>query len=453
MKLSVKEKVGYGLGDTASNFVWALMMDFIMTFYTDIYGLGPLVAGTMLLWARVADGAADFAMGAIADRTRTKWGRFRPYLVWMSIPLAVVFILTFTTTGLTGQAKVVYAYVTYFLLMLLYTAINIPYGALSGVMTDDPGERNSLNGYRMALAQIGGVIARSSFFLLIDFFGRGNKQMGAQWTVITFAVLGTILFLICFYTTKERIHPPAQQKSSLKADLKSLIHNPHWVVMVIGAVITITFAVVRGTAGVYYVLKYTGWSSGFIAVYFIIMGLTMAFGASLSRFIVDALGKKQTFIYSMALLALTALPFYWIDRSQTALILTVQIFANIVAGINASLYWSMLADTADYSEWKFNIRNTGIVFSAATFSQKVGLGLGAWVTGYVLAKYSYDAEAKVLSETAAHGVQLLMSWVPFAGQMLVAVIYFAYGITEDVATQVREDLFKRRAAEGNPQEV
>jgi GPH family glycoside/pentoside/hexuronide:cation symporter len=252
MKLSLQEKIGYGLGDTASNFVWALMMNFIMFYYTDIFGITAAAAGTMLMFARCTDGVVDFFIGAMADRTKTRWGRFRPYLIWLCVPLAVIFVLTFTTPNLSPAGKLVWAWVTYNFLMLLYSAINIPYGALSGVMTDDPLERTSLNSYRMSLAQLGGIVANSTFMVLIVKLGSGSQQVGAQRTVMLFSAIAVVLFLISFLTTKERIQPPAEQKTRLLQDLKTLFANRHWVMMFATGIINITFAVVRGSAGMYY---------------------------------------------------------------------------------------------------------------------------------------------------------------------------------------------------------
>ena len=293
MKLSFGEKFGYGLGDTASNFVWALMMNFIMFYYTDIFGITAAAAGTMLLFARSTDGVVDFLIGAVADRTKSKWGRFRPYLVWLCVPLAVVFVLAFTTPDLSPAGKIVWAWVTYNLLMLLYTAINIPYGALSGVMTDDPLDRTSLNSYRMSLAQVGGIIANSSFMVLIVKFGGDNQHLGAQRTVMLFAAIAIVLFVISFLTTKERIHPPVNQKTKLTQDLKTLFLNRHWVVMFVTGIVYITFAVVRGTAGIYYLKSYLKWDGGRIGTYFLVSGLAMIFGAMMTRFAVKAIGKKD----------------------------------------------------------------------------------------------------------------------------------------------------------------
>ncbi len=443
MKLSIQEKIGYGLGDTASNFVWALMINFIMFFYTDIFGITAVAAGTMLLVARCTDGVVDFFIGAVADRTKSKWGRFRPYLLWLCVPLAVVFVLAFTTPNFSAWGKLVWAWTTYNLLMLLYSAINIPYGALSGVMTDDPLERTSVNSYRMVLAQIGGIVANSSFLLLISKLGGDNQQLGAQRTVMLFSALAVIFFLISFYTTRERIQPPPAQKTNLVSDVKTPISNRHWIMMFAAGIVNITFAVVRGTAGIYYLKSYLKWDDGRIATYFLIGGLAMIFGAMLTKFAVKAIGKKSSFITSMVLVALTAIPFYWIRPDQTALVFTFQILGMIFAGINATLYWALVADTADFAEWKFGVRTTGIIFSATTSSQKAGMGIGAAFAGWLLSHYGYVANAEQSAETI-RGILLLNSLIPAAGLLFLAALFSLYGLNESLCKTMREDLSKRR---------
>ena len=443
MKVSIQEKIGYGLGDTASNFVWALMMNFIMFFYTDIFGITAAAAGTMLLFARCTDGFVDFFIGAAADRTHSRWGRFRPYLLWLCVPLAVVFVLAFTTPNFGAWGKLVWAWTTYNLLMLLYSAINIPYGALSGVMTDDPLERTSVNSYRMVLAQIGGIVANSSFLLLIKKFGGTDQQLGAQRTVLLFSAVAVIFFLISFLSTRERIQPPPAQKTKLGADVKTLLANGHWVMMFIAGIINITFAVVRGTAGIYYLKSYLKWDDGRIATYFLIGGLAMIFGAMLTKFAVKAIGKKYAFIGSMVLVALTAIPFYWISPHQTGLIFTFQILGMIFAGINATLYWALVADTADYAEWKFKVRTTGIIFSATTSSQKAGMGIGAAFAGWLLTHFGYVANAEQSAESI-HGILLLSSLIPAAGLLFLSGIFFFYGLDENLCKTMRTDLAARR---------
>ena len=465
MKLSFTEKFGYGLGDTASNFVWALMMNFIMFYYTDIFGITAAAAGTMLLVARTTDGMVDFFIGALADRTKTKWGRFRPYLVWLCVPLAVVFVLAFTTPDLSPAGKLVWAWVTYNALMLLYSAINIPYGALSGVMTDDPLERTSLNSYRMSLAQIGGIIANSSFIVLIARFGAGDQQLGAQRTVMMFSLAAIVLFLLSFWTTKERIHPPVDQKTNLIQDLKNLFRNRHWVMMFAVGIINITFAVVRGTAGIYYLQRYlkldsTGadkvfyrWESGQalelfyfgqIGTFFLIGGLAMIFGAMMTRFAVRLLGKKWSFIISLALVALTAIPFYFIQPDQMPLVYLFQILGMIFAGINATLFWAMVADTADFQEWKFNVRTTGVAFSATTCAQKAGMGIGAAIAGFLISSFGYDPKAATQTSEALHGILLLNSLIPAVGLLLLSGIFTIYGLNEPLCKTMREELAARR---------
>jgi len=443
MKLSFLEKFGYGLGDTASNFVWALMMNFIMFYYTDIFGITAAAAGTMLLFARSTDGVVDFFIGAIADRTKSKWGRFRPYLVWLCVPLAVVFVLAFTTPNISPAGKIVWAWVTYNLLMLLYSAINIPYGALSGVMTDDPLERTSLNSYRMALAQIGGIIANSSFMLLIAKFAANNQQLGAQRTVMLFSVIAIGLFLISFLMTKERIHPPANQHTKLTQDLKTLFLNRHWIMMFAIGIINITLAVVRGSAGIYYLKSYLHWDGGQIGTWFLVGGLSMTFGATLTRLAVKWMGKKWSFIVSMLLVALTAIPFYWLQPNQTALIYACQIIGMMCSGVNATLFWALVADTADFQEWKYRTRTTGVVFSATTCAQKAGMGLGAAFAGFLISHFGYVPNAEQ-TPGAIQGILLLMSLIPAAGLILLASSFTLYGLNEHICKTMREELTARR---------
>jgi GPH family glycoside/pentoside/hexuronide:cation symporter len=443
MKLSFLEKFGYGLGDTASNFVWALMMNFIMFYYTDIFGITAAAAGTMLLFARSTDGVVDFFIGAVADRTRSKWGHFRPYLVWLCVPLAVVFVLAFTTPNISPAGKIVWAWVTYNLLMLLYSAINIPYGALSGVMTDDPLERTTLNSYRMALAQVGGIIANSSFMVLIVKFGAGSQHLGAQRTVMLFSALAVVLFLISFLTTKERIHPPSAQKTKLTQDLKNLFLNRHWVVMFVTGIVNITFAVVRGTAAIYYLKTYLHWDANRIGTFFLLSGLAMIFGAMMTRFAVKAVGKKAAFIGSLALVALSTVPFFWIQPQQTALVYIFQVLGMICSGINATLFWTLVADTADFQEWKFRTRTTGVVFSATTCAQKAGMGIGAAFAGFLIAAFGYVPSAEQTAE-ALNGIRLLMSLIPAAGLLLLTAFFCIYGLNEQICSTMRAELTRRR---------
>lgn len=447
MKLSIKEKVGFGLGDTASNLVWATLMSFIMYFYTDVFGIAAAAVGTMFLFARAFDGVTDFITGAIADRTETRWGKFRPYLLWMCVPLAIVTVLTFTVPGFDPTGKLVYAWVTYNLLMLCYTAINIPYSALSGVMTDDPLERTSLNSYRMVLAQCGGFIVNGSMLPLVKWFGKGNESLGFQLTTALFGLIVICLFLVTFATTKERIHPEPAQKTSLKQDLGTLFRNRHWIIMFAAGMLDLTFIIIRAGTLVYYCKYYLQLDEGRTTTFLLLGNAGFIAGAVCSRFLVRAVGKKRGLILAHVLMAVTAGAAYLLSPSAVIPAFALQFLHSVGGGFNATLYWAMIADTADFSEWKFKVRTTGIVFSATTCSQKIGMGIGGAVAGMMLTSFGYVAGA-VQTAQANQGILLLVSLIPAAGFLVVAALFRAYGLTEDLCSTIREDLASRRLDAG-----
>ena len=445
MKISLKEKIGFGLGDTASNLVWATLMSFIMYFYTDVFGITAAAVGTMFLVARVFDGVTDFFAGAIADRTSTRWGRFRPYLLWMCLPMALVTVLTFTVPDFDPTGKLIYAWVTYNLLMLVYTAINIPYSALSGVMTDDPLERTSLNSYRMVLAQAGGFLVNGAMLPLVKYFGKGNEALGFQMTTALFGLLIVCLFLATFATTRERIHPDPAQKTSLKEDLVTLFRNRHWIIMFAAGMLDLAFIIVRAGTLVYYCKYYLNLDEGRTTTFLLLGNIGFIAGAVGARFLVRAAGKRNGLIYAHILMAASAGAAYLVAPSQLGLAFTLQVLHTIGGGLNATLYWAMIADTADFSEWKFKVRTTGIVFSATTCSQKIGMGIGGAVAGFLMTNFGYVAGA-VQSAQSNHGILLLVSLIPAVGFAVVALLFRSYGLTEDLCATIREDLAARRLA-------
>ncbi len=446
MKLSIKEKAGYGLGDTASNLVWATLMSFIMVYYTDVFGITAAAAGTMFFFARIFDGATDFMMGAIADRTRTRWGKFRPYLLWMCLPMALVTVLTFTVPDFDSSGKLVYAWVTYNLLMIVYTAINIPYSALSGVMTDDPLERTSLNSYRMVLAQCGGFMVNAAMLPLVAYFGKDNPAKGYQMTTALFGLVVICLFLATFATTRERIQPPAgQKKTRLLDDLRRLLANPHWLIMFFVGMLDLTFIIVRAGSLVYYAKYVMGMDEGGTTRFLLLGNVGFIVGAALTRCLVAAIGKKNTFIAAHLIMALSAALVFWLPPSMVGAVLAFQVLHALGGGFNAVLFFALIADTADYSEWKTGVRTTGIVFSATTCAQKVGMGIGGALTGALLTSFGYVANADQTPESA-RGILLLVSLIPAAGFLAVAALLTRYGLNDEVCRKINADLAARRAA-------
>lgn len=258
MKLSLKEKIGYSLGDTASHFVWDMVGFWILIFYTDTFGISAAAAGTIMLIARFWDMISDPIMGIIADRTQTRWGKFRPYILWMAIPYSVLAVLTFTTPDFGETGKVIYAGVTYFLLMTVFTAINLPYSSLGAVMTGDSVERISLNSYRFIFAFIGQLIVSGTALTLALYFGNGDKASGFQYTLLLFATISMILFFITFATTKERIQPSKEQKESLKEDFKNLLKNKPWIILFFVGIISFIMFAVQNLSVAYYFKYYIG---------------------------------------------------------------------------------------------------------------------------------------------------------------------------------------------------
>lgn len=444
MKLSFREKLGYGLGDTASNFVWATIMSFLMFFYTDIFGISPAAAGALLFFARLFNAGIDFLMGILADRTQTRWGKFRPYLLWMALPLALVATFTFTVPDLSARARLAYAWVTYNLLMVCYTAINIPYSALSGVMTDDPMERTSLNSYRMVLAQVGGLAVSSGTLWLIAHLGGGNDARGYQYTMALFGVVMVLLFWFAFATTRERIHPLPGQRAALFAGVGSLFSNRHWVFIFVAGILDLTFIVIRGETLMYYCTYCLHLDKGGTSTLMVLGNVGFIAGAVATQALVARLGKKGGFILGHLLLGISCAAFYFVPPAQLGQIQFWQVVNGIGGGVNATVYWAMVADTADFTEWKFGSRTTGLVFSATACSQKIGMAVAGFLPGLLLADFGYVVGA-TQAPRAELGITLLVSLIPAAGFLLIAALFTRYGLTDAVCHSMRGELMERRS--------
>ncbi|MDT3369305.1 MFS transporter [Macellibacteroides fermentans] len=458
--IKLKEKIGYGFGDMASSMFWKLFGSYLMIFYTDVFGLPAAVVGTLFLVTRVWDSAFDPIVGVVADRTHSRWGKFRPYLLFLAIPFSVIGVLTFVTPPFGDNGKLIYAYVTYSLMMMVYSAINVPYASLLGVMSDNPKERNTLSTYRMAFAYIGSFIALLLFMPLVNFWSGHSKEIAAQqqgWTiaVAVIAVMCALLFIGCFAFTRERVMALHEKQAPLKEDLKDLWKNRPWWILLGAGVAALVFNSIRDGATVYYfkyfIVEEDFQTISFFGVSFVLSGLYLSVGqiANIAGVILAApvsnrIGKKQTYMGSMAIATVLSILFFWFDKDNLALIFTFQILISICAGSIFPLLWSMYADCTDYSELKTGNRATGLIFSSSSMSQKFGWAIGSALTGWLLSYFGFVAN-EVQQAEAIQGIKMFMSFLPAAGTLLSIVFISMYPLSEKKMLEISAALKSRRA--------
>ena len=458
--IKLKEKIGYGFGDMASSMFWKLFGSYLMIFYTDVFGLPAAVVGTLFLVTRVWDSAFDPIVGVVADRTHSRWGKFRPYLLFMAIPFSIIGVLTFVTPSFGDNGKLIYAYVTYSLMMMVYSAINVPYASLLGVMSDNPKERNTLSTYRMAFAYIGSFIALLLFMPMVNFWSGHSKEIAAQqqgWTlaVAVIAVMCALLFIGCFAFTRERVKALHEKQAPLKEDLKDLWKNRPWWILLGAGVAALVFNSIRDGATVYYfkyfIVEEDFQTISFFGVSFVLSGLYLSVGqiANIAGVILAApvsnrIGKKQTYMGSMAIATVLSILFFWFDKDNLALIFTFQILISICAGCIFPLLWSMYADCTDYSELKTGNRATGLIFSSSSMSQKFGWAIGSALTGWLLSYFGFVAN-EVQQAEAIQGIKMFMSFLPAAGTLLSIVFISMYPLSEKKMLEISAALKSRRA--------
>lgn len=443
-KLSIKEKIGYGMGDAGCNIIFGAIMLFVNYFYTDIFGLAPALVGVMLLSIRVIDAITDPIMGAIADRTQTRWGRFRPWILWMAAPFAFFSYLMFTTPDWAYSSKVIYAFVTYFLLSLTYTAINIPYCSLGSVITNDPKERVACQSYRFVMVGIATLILSLSLLPMVDWFGGGDKAKGYQMAMGVLAVLGMCMFLFCFSTVRERVRPAVPSNDDLKADLKDVWKNDQWVRILLLTLCNVCPGFIRMAATMYYVTWVMGQSTSF-ATLFISLGVVgMMGGSMLAKVLTDRICKLKVFFWTNIVLAIFSSGFYFLDPHATTLIVVMYFLLNILHQIPSPLHWSLMADVDDYGEWKTGKRITGISFSGNLFFLKLGLAIAGAMVGFLLSWYGYDAGAKQQSPESINGIVMLFTIIPGVGYLITAGVVRLLKVDREMMQRIQADLEKRR---------
>ncbi len=436
--LTKKEKIAYGLGDTASNIIFQTVMLFLTFFYTDIFGISPAVVGTLFLVVRVIDAITDPLMGSLTDSTRTRYGSYRPYLLWLAVPFGLISIITFTTPDLSDSGKVIYAFITYTLLMLVYTAINIPYSALGGVLSRDPSERVSIQSYRFVFGMLGGLIVSACTLPLVNWLGEGDNALGYQLTMVLMSCLGVVLFLICFRFTKERVCASQATRLNLKQQMATLWKNGPFKVLCCASAVLLTSMVLRTTLAIYYIKYVLG--EGDLVTHFVTLGmigniLGCACAQPLSKFV----DKKTAYIYLQYISAAISCLAFWLPNDNLLLAFGIYFLWCYFTQMATPLLWAKMADTIDFGQWQNGQRLTGLVYASVVFFIKLGLALGGALAGWLLAYYDYQANT-VLSETTKNGILMSFTLYPAIGSVLVALIMKRYILDNKTVKQINADL-------------
>lgn len=483
-KLTVREKVGYGLGDASANFVFQTMLIFQLGFYTDVFGITAAAAGTLLLVGRFWDAIFDPFMGVVADRTNTRWGKFRPWVLWAAVPFALLFVLAFTTPEYSPSGKLVYAYITYILLMTIYSVSNTPYSALSGVMTGDVNERTSLSQYRFFLAMAASFLVQGLTLPMVAKLGEGNAAKGWQLTVGMFAAIAVVFFVITFLSTRERIHPDPKQKSSPRQDFADLLKNGPWISMFTLTLFLFITLALWGSAMFYYFTYYVDkdalfaflqswglvttpvgqggvWHSildtfGLIALddrsnvtsvgfsLFNMCGqLVTIFGVLASKALAMRFGKKLVFLVGLIFTTVFTVLFIMPAADAVGFIFGLNLLKSLAYGPTIPLLWAMMGDVADYAEWKTRRRATGVVFSGIVFALKAGLGLGGAICGWFLSMYGYIPNV-AQAEHALLGIRMTGSIYPAVTFFIGVVALAFYGINRKLNLEIQDELAERR---------
>ncbi|GGD18221.1 MFS transporter [Hyunsoonleella pacifica] len=523
IKLSIKEKIGYALGDGAANIAWRGVATFLFIFYTDVFGLNPATVGLLFLVTRFSDGISDIFMGVLGDRTKSKYGKFRPWILWTAIPLSVILSLLFTSPDLSDSGKIVYAYTTYILFTLIYTANNVPYGALMGVMTSDDKERGSLGSYRMVGAFAGGMLVQGMLLFLVAHYGNVNPKIaidqiadkkykievsskakvpnaniktdngiamftwdytkdskpthsksftmlpdktysfivegeanltkadvliidqknGYSRSIYILSIFLALFMLLTFYFTRERVYPPKDQKNNLLADLKNLKANKPWLVLLFIGLLFSTYNSIKQGIVVIYFSHYI--NNQLLAGSFLVaLMLASIGGAMLTAPLAKKIGKKNLFIYALIFSGVVNALLVFCGPDDITGIFSLGIISEFSAAIFPTLFFAMLGDTADYSEFKNGRRATGLIYSAGSFATKFGGGIAGAIIGFVLAMFNYDGQDLSTINGAIPGIIMLMSWIPSIIAIIAAILMIGYPLNQEKLNEITLELNRRR---------
>lgn len=470
MQKNLSEKIGYGFGDMSSSMFWKIFSYYLPFFYSNIFGLSLAHAGTLILVTKLYDAVSDPVMGLIADRTNTRWGKYRPYLLWIAVPFALAGILAFFTPQTDNYTfKHIYAYVTYILMMTVYTAINVPYGAMLGVMSDDAREKSMFSSFRMFFAFIGSFVAMGSFEPLLRLRGAIMGTLPQNWTIadsapmdwtVALIIIGsicTILFLLSFAMTREHVTEAQMQKqnagevaaepvrqSSVWNDLRCLVSNGPWWMLLGGGISVLLFNCIRGGAAAYYFADVLGVNAVFTLAAFLTAGeIAQLVGVIVTVPVSEKIGKKATFLSVLTIISVLSVIVMFLPDTPAGMwtLMVLQVLICIAIGINSPLLWTMFADVADYSELKNGNASTGLIFSSSSMAQKFGAAFGSAIVLWVLMAFGYDnAKGAVQTPEALSTIKALISWIPAIGSAAGILIMLMYPLTEKKMSEIREKL-------------
>jgi len=484
-KLTVTEKVGYSLGDLAANLIFQTLVTFIAFFYTDVYGISAAKAAAIMAIGGMIGALFTPVMGIIADRTNTRWGKFRPWVLWTAIPFGALALLAFSTPNFDDNGKVIYAFVTYILLLLVYSANNLPYSALSGVLTGSMSDRNSLSSYRFVAVMVAQFIIQVLLLPLVLIMGDGDKAVGFEKVMLFFSITGSIFFIITFLTTRERVLSVVETTTSVKQDLADLFKNIPWLIMLVVTILVFVSLPLRSGMTIFYFQNYLSEAhlasflqnvgfNGFIAGLngtLTSMGLTefawpedaptsafslfnacgiimMIVGIGFSRGLADKFGKRNVYAVGLFIATIFIAVFYFYSPENIALIFISQLLHGLFYGITIPLLWAMIADVADYSEWKNNRRATAMIFSAMILGLKGGLTIGGSLVAGILAIYGYEAALAAQAPETVSGIKFAVSIYASIPFFLAVAAMFFYKIDKHLELQIEADLAARRKSAG-----
>lgn len=442
--LTRHEIVGYGLGDMGFNFYWTNISTFLLIFYTDVFGITAAAAATMLFVVKIFNAFTDPMIGAFADRTQTRWGQFRPYLLFLSLPLAVVGVLAYSTPDFGPTGKLVWACATYLLLMTLYTGINLPYSALSGVITGDARERNAINAARFIAGFAGGTLVTAASPRLVAWLGEGDPARGWTLTMGVWGLAAMVIFAITFGTTTERVLPPQARPAPVRQDLADLRSNKPWILLFFLSLIIMGGITLRMTSAAYY-FKYVVNRPELLATFVPAYLLAAAAGTACTPLLTRFIDKRRLMIGLMLLSTVLSAAFLFVPSDSLVTMYALQIALGLALGPKSPLSFSMLADSADYNEWRHGRRATGMTFAASSFAQKLGTALAVAVIGALFSALGYVPNAQQSADSQA-GIVWLMSVIPAAFTLLAAVIMVFYTLDNPTMARIQADLAARKSS-------